>query len=105
MTHKNTGNLKKQRSEITLRQRIVLAYKAFMLKNYKVQLPYEFYSELIPNNNRCDNSRRKSKCNNKAKVALANPVLEIKQTESEHFYHLCYDCALKYIGTDGKISN
>ncbi|MCK4661332.1 MAG: hypothetical protein KAT68_00590 [Bacteroidales bacterium] len=93
---------KSLRKKIGLKQRIILAYKAFMIENYRFQLPYQYYCKLAFKAYECDNNRRKSKCNNQAKVALANPFVEIKIEESEHFYHVCLECSKKYIGTDGE---
>lgn len=71
-----------------------------MLKKSEIHFPYHVHCDLRKDMGRidCDNIRRKSKCTNEGKVALANPYIEIRINESEHFYHVCNECAKKYIG-------
>jgi hypothetical protein len=82
--------------------RIKLAYHAFMLLPFKHCMPYKFHRKIIPNAGNCDNQWRLSGCKNRAKIALANPSIEIILKEAEHFYHVCEDCAAKYIDSMDK---
>jgi len=83
--------------------RLKFAWKAFMMQNYKHTFPYQYHCNLVSNAGVCDNNRRESKCENMAKVALANPSFVIELKEAEWFYHVCQGCAKKYIGSlDGE---
>ena len=81
--------------------RLKFAWYAFQMKNFEYQFPYQRHCSLNPSAGLCDNNRRKSNCNNKAKVALANPRLRIEIEEATWFYHVCEDCANKYINSMG----
>jgi hypothetical protein len=81
-------------------QRLKFAFNAFMLKKTTIYFPYQYHCDLRKDMGRlkCDNIRRKSNCQNEGKIVLANPSIEICINESEHFYHICEECAKKYIG-------
>ena len=67
--------------------------------------PYRYHSDLRRDIGyiACDNSRRKSNCKNRGRVALANPEFIIEIREADHWYHVCNECAAKYIGkTEGE---
>lgn len=79
--------------------RLKFAWYAFMMKKYEHVFPYEYHCDLRKDwQHECDNIRRVSQCKNEGKVALANPVFEIRFDE-HGYYHVCDKCAKKYIGT------
>lgn len=79
--------------------RLKFAWKAFIMKDFEYIFPYKYYCNLRHDAPECDNNRRISKCNNQAKVALMNPFMKISLEPSAHTYHVCNECAKKYIGT------
>lgn len=90
-------------TRISLWDRIKMALAVLNLRSCKIEMPYAYYCNLIDGAGVCDNNRRKSKCINDAKVALANRVIELKYTGADSFYHVCGKCSWKYIGSfDGE---
>jgi hypothetical protein len=87
-------------------QRLQLAWKILTRKPFRLEVelqPYHYYCKLRTDIGRtdCDNIRRKSKCKNGGKIALARTTLEVKIDEGD-YYHVCEQCAAKYIGTNGE---
>lgn len=84
--------------------RFKLAWCAFWLIPVEIQYrPFEYYCDLNKwaKETECDNSRRESKCKNNGSVALAETTVKISVHEG-NFYHVCDDCAKKFIGKKEK---
>ena len=84
--------------------RLKFAWYAFTMQKLYHVFPYEYHCDLRKDwEHDCDNKRRSSKCQNAGKVALKNPAFKIEIVEADHWYHVCDECAKKYIGTvDGE---
>lgn len=86
-------------------QRLKFAWYAFMMKDIHNIYPYIYCHSISRRYNEiCDNSKRISKCTNKAEVFLSQPEFKIEYSEG-NYYHVCKDCADKYIGTFGEDFN
>lgn len=98
MRHINSSN------RISFFNRLKFAWYAFHLMEIEIYFPYKKHCDLRTDYTmECDNKRRSSKCKNNGTVALANPTIKIEKREADHFYHVCDECANKYIGTyDGE---
>ncbi len=81
--------------------RFKIAWKAFLLKPFEVQLkPFEFCCTLY-DGGICDNQNadilgdKKHLCHNNSKVALAETIVtfDVKKT---NYYHVCEKCAKKF---------
>ena len=85
--------------KVSLKQRLVFAYKAFMLQPFTFYLPFEKNGRPYRGIKiECDNHYRSSRCHKEATKALTSTLYQFGVTKDADLYLVCDDCEKKYLG-------